>query len=331
MQDIEILELEVPEQPLAGTSNVPPMFAPHRAINLDGVLCCAQRTERRREQLAGIILKALTELVAQVVLWSVGSADADRHVGDTRFLVITLNTGSGTDAYVQIWSAPFESLVMEVGPGNRRDALLQAFADGIREPLLDRGFAIGGAADNYEKVLPPPSVKDAVRIAREILAILLDVLKYDGHTDLAYRFHQASILEDSHVLTSIDRQTLCKLMQRWGFEATLSTDVSTVIKVSSWELKFQLQLAVPNPERTSNFREIHCFANFTSPANEATSIAEKVNGRPYLMKAHVTTLPGALQQKIRLSVGINLAGGVTLDHIRAQIVEFLHAVRRLQP
>jgi len=107
MQDIEILELEVPQQPLAGTSSVPPMFAPHRAINLDGVLCCAQRTERRREQLAGIILKELTELVAQVVLWSVGSADADRHVGDTRFLVITLNTGSGTDAYVQIWYAGF--------------------------------------------------------------------------------------------------------------------------------------------------------------------------------------------------------------------------------
>ncbi len=321
----------VPEPPRSDTSRVLPAFTPHRAINLEGALCCGRPTARRREQVAGLILEALTDLVSQVVEWSVGSADADRHLGDSRFLVLSLRTISGTDAYVQIWSAPYEALVMEVGPGNRRDALRQAFADGIRAPLLDRGFAIGGDADNFEKALPIRSGDDAARIAREILAILLDVLKYDGRGDLAYRFHQATILEDGHLLTGIGRSTLCKLMQRWGLQATLSKEDSALIKATSWELRLQLQLAAPKPERKSHFQEIHCFANFTLPASDAKALVEKVNNRPYLMKAHFTMVPGEPVQKVRLSVGINLAGGVSLDHVRAQIVKFLYVVRKLLP
>jgi len=329
MQDIEIREVGLPEPRVSNTSSVLPVFTPHRAINLGGVLCCARRTARRREQLAGIILKSLAELVGQVVEWSDGSSDVDRHLGHSRFLVLSLRTISGTDAYIQIWSAPFEALVMEAGPRNRRDARLQAFADGIRDPLLDRGFAIGGDADNYQKALPIHSGDDAARLAREILAILLDVVKYDGRTDLAYRFHQASILEDGHLLTGIGRPTLYKLVQRWGLQASLSTEDSKLIKATSWELRFQLQLAAPKPERKGHFREIHCFANFTLPANAAMSLVDSVNGRPYLMKAHATVLPGESIQRVRLSVGINLAGGVTLAHIRAQIVEFLQVVRKL--
>jgi hypothetical protein len=48
------------------------------------------------------------------------------------------------------------------------------------------------------------------------------------------------------------------------------------------------------------------------------------------MKAFATSEPNDLTQRVRLSFGINLAGGVTLEHVRCQIVEFLELVRRLR-
>jgi Ni,Fe-hydrogenase III large subunit len=35
-------------------------------------------------------------------------------------------------------------------------------------------------------------------------------------------------------------------------------------------------------------------------------------------------------QQVRLSFGINLAGGVTVDHVRCPIVEVLKLVRRMR-
>jgi hypothetical protein len=328
-EDLQIRLLHSPEPAL---SDAPPALqvpAPHRTVRLEGVLCCGRPTARRRAQISDIVLDPLTQLVSQVVEWSGPTGDADHYLGDYRFLVLSVPTALGTDAYVQIWSEPHDQLVMEVGPGNREDAVLQAFADGIRDSLLDRGFAIGGNANNYRKALPVPSGEDAPRVAREMLAILLDVVAYEGLTDLAYKFQQDSNLKDAHVLSGIDRSSLCMLLQRWGLRATPSAEDSTVIEATSLERKFQLQLSFPKTPCEGDFWEIHCLAMLTMAADEASSVVEKVNGRPYLIKAHVATLPGEPIQAVRLSVGINLAGGVTLGHIRAQISEFLQVVRKL--
>ena len=304
-------------------------LTPHRPVTLEGVLCCARSTARPRKKISGIVLPSLTQLVRQVVEWSSPTVEADQYLGDNRFLVLDLRTASGTDAYVQIWSEPFDQLLMEVGPGNRRDAVLQAFADGLRDPLLDRGFAIGGNADNYRKALAVPSSEDAPRVAREMLGILLDVLAYDGRTDLGYRFAQDSRLQDAHVLSGIGRSALCMLLRRWGFRATPSTDEPEAIEVTSLERTWTAQLQCAHPQRAGGFFEIHCFATLTLAADEAASLVEEVNGRPYLAKAHVITPTEEPDQEVRLAVGINLAGGVTLDHIREQIAEFLEVLRKL--
>jgi hypothetical protein len=328
-EDIQIRLLPRPEPALLDGPALLQVPAPHGAVKLEGALCCGRSTARRRAQISDIVLPPLSQLVRQVVEWSGPSVDADQYLGDYRFLVLNVRTASGTDAYVQIWSEPHDQLLMEVGPGNREDALLQAFADGIRDPLLDRGFAIGGNANNYRKALSVPSSEDAPQVAREMLAILLDVLAYDGQTDVTYKFQQDSNLKDAHVLWGIDRSTLCMLLQRLGLRATPSAAEPTVIEAMSLERDFQLQLNSPQPPRKGNFWEIHCLTNLTMAADEASSLVEKVNGRPYLIKAHVVSLPGEPIQEVRLTIGINLAGGVTLDHIRAQISEFLQVVRKL--
>ncbi len=63
-------------------------------------------------------------------------------------------SAAGITAFVQIWAEPCCDLIVEVGPGNRDDEALQAFADGVRAALEDRGFEIGGNADNFRKTLP---------------------------------------------------------------------------------------------------------------------------------------------------------------------------------
>jgi hypothetical protein len=82
--------------------------------------------------------------------------------------VLDLLTAMGVDAFVQIWSEPFCELIVEVGPGHREDEARQSFANEISDLMMDRGFAIGGKADNFEKTLPVPSAADAPRVAREL-------------------------------------------------------------------------------------------------------------------------------------------------------------------
>lgn len=130
---------------------------------------------------------------------------------------------------MQIWSEPFCNLIVEVGPGNREDAVLQAFANQVRDALLGRGFEIGGNADNYRKELPCSGNDDSPRVARELMAILVDVLGYDGSTDLTYQFHQGCNLRADHVVNGLSRWTLHTLLQTWGLRSSIPADESEVL------------------------------------------------------------------------------------------------------
>jgi hypothetical protein len=226
------IELPVPQESEVTPAAEPEEFevlAPHEAIALDGVLSCGLPLPRLRTDISGIVLRPLINLVRQVTDWTDPSGDEGRYLGDYRFLVLDTITASGIKTFVQIWSEPFDELTVEVGPGDRADAALQSFADQIRESLHDRGFEIGGNANNFRKTLPTPRREDAPRIARELLAILIDVLGYDGRADLAYRFEQASNLRAGHLLTGMSCSALQMLCTRWGFGRA-----STPTRITCW-------------------------------------------------------------------------------------------------
>jgi hypothetical protein len=305
-------------------------FAPHEEIALDGVLCCGQPLPRTRSEISGIALPSLINLVRQVTDWTDPSGDEGQYLGDYRFLVLDTLTASGIEAFVQIWSEPFDELVVEVGPGDRDDAARQAFADRIRESLYDRGFEIGGNADNFRKTLPSPAKEDSPRVARELLAILMDVLGYDGRTDLAYKLQQDTNLRAGHVVTGLSCSALQLLCTRWGLRSRISPDENNLLDAHDLHQDFQLNLFCPQTHRKGHFWEIHCVVFLGLTKDQAHELMREVNGKPHLMKAFVTSDSGDLTQQVRLSFGINLAGGVTLDHVRCQIVEFLELVRRLR-
>jgi len=301
--------------------------APHGMVELEGVLCCGRPLPRRRTDIMRIALPPLADLVRQVAEWSDAPRDGEEFLGDYRFLVLDFATVGGITAFVQIWSEPFCDLIVEVGPGDRDDESLQEFADGIRAVLEDRGFEIGGNADNFRKALPRAPHADAPRVARELLPLLLDVLGYDGRTDLAYAFHQGSHLRAGHVITGLNRFALQTYLTAWGFRAHPSSDVAHILEVRDLQQSFQLHLFCPHSQRSGHFWEVHCVTMIDLDQEKAAALILEVNGKPHLMKAFLFSDPGEAHRQVRLSLGINLAGGVTLDHVRCQIVEFLERVR----
>jgi hypothetical protein len=300
---------------------------PHGKIALEGVLCCGRPLPRRRHDIMRIALPPLADLVRQVTNWSNAPGTAEEYLGDYRFLVLDFTIAGGIKAFVQIWSEPFCDLIVEVGPGDRDDEVLQAFADGVRAALEDRGFEIGGNADNFRKTLPPAADADSPRVARELLPILMDVLGYDGGTDLAYKFRQGSHLRPGHVVTGLSRAALQTYLTVWGLRAGPSTEEMHILEVSDLQLPLQLHLLCPHPQRSGDFWEVHCLTVLDLDREKAATLIQDVNGKPHLMKAFLFSDPAEAIQQVRLSLGINLAGGVNLDHVRCQIFEFLERVR----
>jgi hypothetical protein len=152
------------------------------------------------------------------------------------------------------------------------------------------------------------------------------VLAYDGRTDLAYKLQQDSRLKDGHILTGMSRPALQTLLLRWGLRPSTSVDESTVLDVATPNQEFQVQLFCPHPKGSGDFWEIHCLASLELPHDQALALIKEVNGTPYLMKAFAVPAAGNGVTTVRLALGINLAGGVTIGG--ASSIQQRHAAAR---
>jgi len=85
----------------------------------------------------------------------------------------------------------------------------------------------------------------------------------------------------------------------------------------------------PQAHRKNHFWEVHCIASVTLSPDRAATLIDRVNGRPYLFEAYAVSGGTETEQEVRLTQGINLAGGVTPNHIRDQLFEFLERIRKL--
>jgi hypothetical protein len=304
-------------------------FEPHLPVELHGTLACAQPVPRRPEELTAMCLQALVTFVEQASLWGL-DGNPESRLGDYRFLVLDFTNAAGICRYAQIWSEPGGDLTMEVGPGDRDDALLQASADSIRPAMIGRGFEIGGNANNFRKRLVAPSAGDCTRVASELLAILTGVLQYDGTTDLTYRLHQDTRLRADHVLLGISRHQLFEYLKAWNFSPALSDDEEDMLEVRDRDLAFRVRLQVQKVKPKEDYWEIHCFAFFPLPPDAAAELLKEFNTRLNLFKVFAVSDEDASTKRIGIATGINLAGGVTLGHVRAQIMEWLEAARKVR-
>ena len=305
-------------------------FAPHEVIDLRGTLACGQTPPRSAEELTALCLPALTDLVKQAGVWSINSTDTNARLGDYRFLVVDFTDAAGNSRYAQIWSEPNCDLSMEVGPGNREDAALQAIADQMRSALTGRGFKIGGNASNFCKRLVAPSGKGATCIANEMLAILNEVLNYNGTVDLTYQLCQNTHLKASLVLDGINRSQLFDWLKGWALNPRRIDDEKDVLEARERDLDFRVLMRVPKVKPHGFFWEIHCCTTFALPIDAAGKLLAEYNARPGLFKVFASPYYDESMREMGISVGINLAGGVTTAHICSQIMKWLDAARTLR-
>lgn len=330
-----VIDLDLPGITGTATSKsesppITPEFAPHQVVNLRGMLACGQSHPRSAAELTALCLPALVGLVEQTAVWSADSTYTDERLGDYRFLVVDFSDAANISHYVQVWSEPNCDLVMEVGPGDREDTTLQAVADRLWPALIGRGFEIGGNASNFRKLLVAPSKKSATCIANEILALVIEVLGYNGATDLAYRIHQNSHLSAGHVLDGISRAQLFDWFKTWGLNPRRIEGEDDTLEAHERELKFRALLSVPKSNLKGHFWEIHCYTTFPLPNEAAAEVLTEYNGKVSLFKVFAVSSPHEGATEIGVAVGINLAGGVRPAHIRSQIREWLDAAGKLR-
>ena len=75
--------------------------------------------------------------------------------------------------------------------------------------------------------------------------------------------------------------------------------------------------------------EVHCRAQFAIPRERVADLLAEVNGKAWLVKACESPVSEKGTGSVWFSYGFNLAGGVTPNHLKSQLFEWLENVRRL--
>ena len=306
----------------------PDQFAPRATDGREGLLRPASAAVDP-EALRTPLVTQLTEFARLAIDWPAVDDPPDARIGDYRFLIVEFTPADGILRYAQIWSEPKSELLMEVGPGDREDPALQRVADGLAPSLAGRGFAIGGNAGNFRKALAIPRVETAPAIAAELAALLIDVLGFDGSVDLAYQLRQATFLEERWVTLGMARSGLADLLHAWGIACTASPETVDVLDAHSHRLRFHLQLHALHSGKKGTYWEIHPFAEIRIAHERVQELLVEVNDRMTLFKAWPTGEDAPPTRRVRFATAINLAGGVTLAHIRCHLFGWLDAVRQL--
>jgi hypothetical protein len=304
-------------------------FTPREEAGREGVLIVGQPSKRRREATLRVIaLDPLTDLVRQTTQWGEDRQDLEARLGDFRFLVLDFRRDDGLLIYVQIWSTPAQETILEVGAG-KLDELRDAFIESASGPLRSRGFEIGGNAGNFRKFLPVVRSTDPARIGREMLGLMTEVLGYDGSLALTYRMRQGTSLGADHVIHGITRPALQTFLRLWGLETTAPSDDDATLHARSHGINFRIHLIAPQESPPDVHWEVHCRAQFAIPRERVADLLAEVNGKAWLVKAYEAPVSEKGTGSVWLSYGFNLAGGVTPNHLKSQIFEWLENVRQL--
>ena len=111
-------------------------------------------------------------------------------IGAYRFYVIEFAPRPDVTLYLQVWSEAGDALLFEVSSGHGYAPTEAYLSEELRESLLGRGFEVGGPAQNYRKKVVIDGELAIRALAREMLAIAVDVFGYDGTSALTFRLHQ---------------------------------------------------------------------------------------------------------------------------------------------
>lgn len=312
------------------TVQLPPRgpLSPHQQLMVDGVLATGNISGRLPTAVARLCLEPLTDLVRHTVTWPGSAADGATWAGTFRFLIVEFQVAAGP-LYVQIWSEPNDSILMEVGPGERDDPALQAIGERMKPALSGRGFAIGGNGRNYRKRLVAPRENELSTIACELLALVSDVLEYDGTSDLRYKFCQGTHFRLDHVCGSLSREALQRILLEWDIRSTPAKDDDNELAASACGFDFRLLMFEPRPDNRGEFDEVHFMCIVPMDEEKARELVNRVNSTRFLFKSSLIPATESQQSAICFTLPLALTGGVTLASLRYRVMDWFRSMRTI--
>ena len=290
--------------------------SPWRPIEESGVLVKAQRKPRNAKAIFAACEQRLISHLRAVCLWPKRQRNESWRAGDYSFYVLSFSPAPKTQLYVQLWSEPDEDgAIFEVSSGAWNPPA-DAYVDAEKqESLRDHGFEIGGNAENFRKIVAIEDASDLRAIAREAVAVLCKVLRYDGTFNLDYQLDLQTVYAVGHVLASVSPYTLAKLLREWGFAAELKTEDDTppLVEARTDHGLFGVEFGDEIKEGSGQFQMLGLRAYREAGAEEAESLAERANA---LLPAVTATVDG--DGDVALAGHVLLHGGVTAAHLRAR-------------
>ncbi|MBS0367527.1 MAG: hypothetical protein JSR67_17055 [Proteobacteria bacterium] len=311
--------------------DLPEVIGPHERIKRKGTIHAPLKSALPKSWFEAPLRPGVRKLVCGTLQWGTEATAPPNYLGDYRFTVLEMQRADGHLVFAQIWSEPDSGLCMEVGPGERSDPALQHIADSMRMALLGRGFAIGGNGHNFRKELALQAATDIDSVTNELCALLTEVLGFDGTQAVRFKFVQDSWLSAAHVVRLMTPSLMRSVLRSWDLNPREAPDQPASLHCCEGDLHFRVQLMAEKSPGARQFWEVHFLTEQPVPRDAAQPLIGQVNGSAYLMKACEAQPqhPDPSKTLIRFAVGQDLSGGVTLEHLRSRIREWLHNVRRL--
>jgi len=150
------------------------------------VLVASTRRKLTRDEARGRAISAVEAVVAATCNW--GVLGEDWNVGDYRFLVLEFWPAEGECLYIQLWTEPGESVVVEACSGAWTPSARKYIRTPQRAALRALGYEIGGRARNFEKRWRVTNSGGARALASELVNILVNIFGYRGRQPLLMQY-----------------------------------------------------------------------------------------------------------------------------------------------
>jgi len=306
---------------------------PERPFEDDGVLLPASGVVLSPEELRARCEGPVAAHLDRVCRWPPAARGQQWQPGDYSFYVLEFPVGPDAPFFVQFWSEPGGEVIMEVSSGEANSALKPFVTEPLRRSLEERGFALGGGAENFRKTLALDEAGGVAGLAHEALSVLTECLGYDGRVPLSYRLHlgrpeegaeSGPVYHESSLIRSLDVDDVEAAWKLARCDAKRLNDVAVAIADQQSASSFVATLIVPRPEHPGRFGGIQLSCYLRAPRETIEAVTSEVG----------MSLPGArlgVDRDGDLAVlqDIIVMGGVTMENIQLQFALWRNNLARL--
>jgi hypothetical protein len=243
-------------------------------------------------------------------------------IGDYRFVVFSIDPEPKTELYIQLWSEPRETTLMEVCSGEWAPPAVKYVQDRQRGLLRELGFKKGGPARNFRKGIAIQNVTDAEKAGREILRIFYEAFRYRGQWPLRIRLEAEERCEQMPVFSSLTLEDVAKLLAEHGYTTIVpEVEDTALILLRRGRRRFTARLDGRVP-RQDLYRAIILDAVLMPSEKVSDTLVTRLNDQ-----IAGITVRKAANGELRLSMLMLLDGGVTQGWIVSSLEYWMASVR----